>query len=286
MDATSVVVGEPTTLSNDAFEFVRTLIHQQAAIVLEPTKAYLVEARLRSLARKAGDSSVDAFLRRARAQRTGPVHQEIVEAMTTNETLFFRDAPAFEALRVEIVPDLIKRRQDRRTLNIWSAASSSGQEPYSVAMILRECFPELHDWDIRMFGTDISRDVLDAAKRGEFSQIEVNRGLPATLLVKYFRHVGTRWVIREDIREMVTFLPCNLAAEWPALPQFDLILLRNVLIYFDLDTKRSILAKVARSMARDGTLLLGNGETTMNLDSGFERMTYDKAVYYKPKRLE
>ncbi len=284
MHSTATLAAKPATLSNDAFEYVRKLVHEQAAIVLEPNKAYLVESRLGVLARNAGGSSVDAFLRNVRTHPIGSMHQKIVEAMTTNETLFFRDAIAFDALRLEIIPELIKRRQDRKRLNIWCAAGSTGQEPFSVAMLLRESFPELHSWDIRIFGTDISREVLERAKRGEYSQVEVNRGLPATLLVKYFSRAGNRWVLCDDIREMVTFLPCNLAAEWPALPQFDLILLRNVLIYFGTDTKKFVLEKVSRSLARDGALLLGNGETTGAYDAGFIRVSFDNAVYYKPKR--
>lgn len=278
------MVGTTTTLSNDSFEYVRNLIQKQAAIVLEPSKAYLVESRLAPLARKEGASSVDGFIRALRGQANGRLQKQIVEAMTTNETLFFRDAQAFDALRLQIIPKLIKHRSPQKKLNIWSAASSTGQEPYSIAMLLRECSPELNSWNIRIFATDISREVLEAAKKGQFSQIEVNRGLPATLLVKYFRQAGTRWDIRDDIREMVTFVPCNLAGDWPSMPQFDLILMRNVLIYFDLATKQSVLKKANRSLSRDGSLLLGNGETMMNINAGFERMTYDKAVYYKPKR--
>lgn len=284
MDSTSTMVGTTTTLSNDAFEFVRSLIHQQAAIVIDSSKSYLVESRLAPLARKEGASSVDAFLRQVRSQRSVSLQQQIVEAMTTNETLFFRDGPAFDALRLQVIPELIKQRSAQKSLNIWSAASSTGQEPYSIAMLLRECFPGLGAWDVRIFATDVSREVLEAAKKGQFSQIEINRGLPAALLVKYFRQGGTRWTIRDDIRQMVTFAPCNLASDWPSMPKFDLILMRNVLIYFDMVAKQSILTKANRLLSRDGSLLLGNGETMMNIDAGFDRMTYNKAVYYKPKR--
>ncbi len=276
-------MGEATSLSGESFDFVRDLIHKQAALVLEPHKAYLVESRLASLARSEGALSVDAFLKRLRGRRVGLLHEKIVEAMTTNETLFFRDPPVFDALRLQVIPQLIKQRTTQKLLNIWSAASSTGQEPYSLALMFNEFFPELSSWDIRIFATDVSNEVLEVAKMGQFSQIEVNRGLPATLLVKYFRKVGTRWLIRDDIRQMVTFFPCNLAGEWPSMPQLDLILMRNVLIYFDLATKRSIIARARRGLKRDGVLLLGNGETMVNVGAGFVRMTYDKAVYYKPK---
>ncbi len=278
------MVGTTTTLSNDAFEFVRSLIYQQAAIVIDSSKSYLVESRLAPLARKEGASSVNAFLRQVRSQRSVSLQQQIVDAMTTNETLFFRDGPAFDALRLQVIPELIKQRSAEKSLNIWSAASSTGQEPYSIAMLLRECFPELGAWDVRIFATDVSREVLEAAKKGQFSQIEINRGLPAALLLKYFRQGGTRWTIRDDIRQMVTFAPCNLAGDWPSMPKFDLILMRNVLIYFDMVAKQSILTKANRSLSCVGSLLLGNGETMMNIDAGFDRMTYDKAVYYKLKR--
>ncbi len=214
------------------FDYVRDLVRRRSAIVLEPGKEYLVESRLGSLAHSLGLTSAEELLAQ-RHRGSAELDEKIVEAMTTNETSFFRDTKAFEAVKTVVLPDLIERRKQSRTINIWSAACSSGQEAYTLAMLIRESFPELATWTIRILGTDISKEILAKARTGSYSQIEINRGLPAKLMVKYFDHERTRWIIKPEIRAMVEFRHMNLIAPWSGIGQMDAIFLRNVLIYFD-----------------------------------------------------
>ena len=254
-------------LSVPAFQFVSELVRREAAIVLEPGKEYLVESRLAPVARKAGFATLDEFLEHLRtAPRSSPLFYQIVDALTTNETLFFRDHHPFEALKKEILPQLIEARKNVRKLSIWSAAASTGQEAYSLAMLLRENFPQLASWNVRIFGTDLSTTVLDQAKSGSYSQLEVNRGLPAPLLIKYFEKIDSRWVIKEDLRRMCEFRPMNLTTPWPMMSPFDLIFIRNVLIYFDQPTKQGILKRMKAVLLPHGSLFLGTAETTIHLD--------------------
>lgn len=254
-------------LSPKAFQFVSEFVRREAAIVLEAGKEYLVESRLAPVARRAGFPTLDAFLDHLRTvPRTSPLLYQVVDALTTNETLFFRDHHPFEALKREVVPQLIEARKHVRKLSIWSAAASTGQEAYSLAMLLRESFPQLASWDVRIVGTDLSTTVLEQAKSGSYSQLEVNRGLPAPLLVKYFTKEEGRWVIKEDLRRMCEFRPMNLTSAWPMMSPFDLIFIRNVLIYFDQATKQAILKRMKTVLLPHGSLFLGTAETTINLD--------------------
>ena len=205
----------------------------------------------------------------------------MIEAMVTNETSFFRDHHPFEDLRTTILPELIRRRAAERRLDLWSAAASTGQEPYSLAILIREQFPELAGWSVNILATDLSAEVLERARAGRYNQIEVNRGLPVTLLMKYFRQQGTTWELVEEVRRMVDFRALNLARPWPPLPPMDLILLRNVMIYFEPETKREILGRVARLLRPGGYLLLGSAETTLNLDASFRRVEHTKAGFYQ-----
>src|SRR3954468_8256204 len=174
--------------------------------------------------------------------------------MTTNETSFFRDGSPFEALREDVIPDLVQKRAATRTLRIWSAAASTGQEAYTIAMTLREHFDELLSWDVSILGSDISTDVLEKAREGRYAQIEVNRGLPEPLLLKYFDRAETAWSVKQELRQGIEFRPLNLMNAWPNLPCMDVVFLRNVLIYFDADTKRDVLTRVRNAMAPDGYL--------------------------------
>ena len=201
--------------------------------------------------------------------------------MTTHETSFFRDLNPFEALRLTVIPKLIAMRGQTRTLNIWCAACSSGQEPYTIAMLLRENFPALATWNVRLIATDLSEQILDRVREGIFTQAEVNRGLPAPLLVKYFKKVGLKWQLKDDLRRLVQFSEMNLIEAWPTMPRMDLVFLRNVLIYFSGETKRTILEKVARLLAPDGYLFLGGAETTLNLSESFCRTADHKTSYYQ-----
>ncbi len=271
----------PAVAVNPDFEYVRRLVRERAAIVLEDGKAYLAESRLVPVAREEGFASVAELIARIRSERFGRLHRKVVEAMTTNETSFFRDVAPFEALRTVVFPELLARRATERVLHVWCAAASTGQEPYSVAMLLREHFPELATWTVRLLATDLSTEVLARARAGRFTQLEVNRGLPASCLVRYFERDGAYWVLGEEVRRMVEFRELNLAEPWPPLPPMDVVLLRNVLIYFDLDTKRAVLGRLRRVLRADGWLFLGGAETTLNVDDAFERVQVGRASAYR-----
>jgi chemotaxis protein methyltransferase CheR len=184
-------------------------------------------------------------------------------------------------LKKVVLPDLIKRRTASRQLNIWCAAASSGQEPYTIVLLLRESFPELSAWKVNFLATDISREMLNRCREGCYSQLEVNRGLPAALLVKYFRKIGTEWQIKEGLRRLIDFRQMNLAQAWPVLPPMDIIFMRNVLIYFDIETKKNILTRVRKALKPDGYFFLGGAETTLNLDDSFKRVQIEKTAYYQ-----
>ena len=263
------------------FDSVRKLLKERSAIVLEPGKEYLVESRLAPLVQQLNLGSLEELIARLRTRPDNGLHRQIVEAMVTTESSFFRDHHPFEALRRSVLPDLINRRRTERALHIWCAASSTGQEPYSVALLLREHFPELLGWRISLLATDISHEVLAKASEGRYNQIEINRGLPASLLVKYFEQQGTHWQLKPNIRSMVEFQEINLAGCWPVLAPMDLVLLRNVMIYFDVDAKKTILGKVAARLRQDGYLLLGGAETTFNLDDSYRRVEPLKAGLYQ-----
>src|SRR5262249_21227848 len=204
-----------------------------------------------------------------------------VEAMVPSESSSFRDRHPFDDLRKVVIPDLMARRREERRLNIWCAACSTGQEPYSIALLIRDHFPLLAGWNISLLATDLSRQVLDKAREGRFNQIEVNRGLPATMLVNYFEQHGTNWQLKPAIRAMVDFQEMNLAQAWPVLPRMDLVLIRNVMIYFDVETKKAILSRLARVLKLDGYLLLGGAETTFNLSDSYRRVEALKSGFYQ-----
>lgn len=214
-------------------------------------------------------ASLNELCHRLRNQPSEPLRRKVVECMTTHETLFFRDPAVFDALRSELIPSLVRERQGTRTLRIWSAACWSGQEPYSLAMLLLEA--GLAGWNLQILGTDLSYQILDRARSGQYLQIEVNRGLPAQLLVKYFQRTGRQWQIKEEVRRMVRFTPFDLRQPMNTLGPFDLVLCRNVLIYFELETRRRILTNLRTTIVPGGYLLLGSSETTFNLDESFVR---------------
>ena len=251
------------------FDFVRTLVHRRSAIVLEPGKEYLVDTRLGPLAKAEGLASVADLVRVLRGRPSPGLLTKVTEAMTTNETSFFRDLTPFEALRTTVLPALMEARKAERRLTIWCAACSSGQEPYSIAMVLKDHFAGLPGWTVRIVATDLDTEVLERARLGRYTQAEVNRGLPGPLLVKHFVRSGLEWQVKDEVRRMVEFRSLNLAEAWPAMPAADVVFLRNVLIYFDADTKRAILARTKRLLRPDGYLFLGGAETTLNLDDAF-----------------
>jgi chemotaxis protein methyltransferase CheR len=270
-------------LSPGDFQFVSQLVRQRSAIVLEPEKSYLLEARLSPLARTEGHASLEAMIAFLRAQPNNGLHRRVVEAMTTNETSFYRDLHPFDALRTHVLPDVLKRRAAQRELTIWCAASSSGQEPYTIAMTLREHFPELASWTVRILGTDISSEMVRRSKEGKYGQLEVNRGLPAALLLKHFEKRGMEWQVKPELQRWCEFRELNLIEPWGPLPRMDIVFLRNVLIYFDVQTKRTILDNVQKVLHPWGYLFLGGAETVINLGDGFERVPVERSGCYRLK---
>lgn len=265
------------------FEYLRTLMKDHSAIVLDSGKEYLAETRLAPLVSEHGCSSLQEFVSLLKGQAFNGLHRKVLDAMTNNETWFFRDAHPFAALTSVVLPELIEARKLRREVVIWSAACSSGQEPYSIAMSVREHF-NLRDWKFTILATDFSSTVLERAKAGCYRQMEVNRGLPAKLLTKYFVQQGLQWGLKPEILRMVDFRLLNLAQPWGStIPSVDIVFLRNVLIYFDIPTRKSILERVRRVLAPDGFLFLGCAETTLNLDTQFERVLAGNYVCYKLK---
>ncbi len=268
------------TLTQSDFDYVRALIRAESAIVLEPGKEYLVDSRLTMLARTSVYDGVEQLVKALREGRDLKLKSQVIDAMTTNETSFLRDVAPFESLVKSIIPDLLERRAATKTLNIWSAACSSGQEPYSIAMLIRHHFPELASWRVNILATDISGEIVAKAKAGRFAQIEANRGLPADLLAKYFTRAGMGWDIKEEIRSMVEFRQMNLTRPFPSLPTMDVIFVRNVLIYFDVATKSQVISELAAKLADDGYLYLGASESMVNVHDGFSRTKHDRAGCY------
>ncbi len=265
-------------------DYIREMVRTRSAIVLEPEKAYLVESRIAPLAKSEGLASITELVAKLRGGPYGELHKKVVEAMTTNETSFFRDLVPFEVLREQILPEIIARKGTSKRLNMWCGASSSGQEPYSVMFTIFEHFPELKDWVIQYTATDISEEMLAKCRVGKYSQLEVNRGLPASMLTKYFEKKGMGWQVQEDIRRRIDFKPMNLAGPWLTFPPMDLVFIRNVMIYFDLETKKKILANIRNILDPNGYLFLGGSETTLNLDNEYERVAVSGTSCYRMKK--
>jgi chemotaxis protein methyltransferase CheR len=261
------------------FTYVRDLVHRRSAIFLEAGKEYLVESRLLPIVQASGEQSLGRLVSRLRSSPEGSLHKQVVEAMTTNETSWFRDNHPFNALESVILPELLCRRANARRLTIWSAAAASGQEAYSIAMILQERLAADPTWNLRVLATDLSEEMVRRTKAGRYSQLEVNRGLPAARLVRHFTRVGTEWQVNETLRRMVDARQLNLAARFPPLPPVDVLFLRNVLIYFRVDDRRQIFGQVRRVLQPDGYLVLGGADTLP--DGAFERVPLDKTNIYR-----
>jgi|694.fasta_scaffold00328_4 chemotaxis protein methyltransferase CheR len=269
-------------IDHQTFTFLSQFIRDKSAIVLEPSKTYLIESRLMPVVREYELENLAELVDNLKRPGSRDLAQKVVDAMTTNETSFYRDIHPFDAMKTHIILELIKRREKERSLHIWSNACSSGQEVYSIAMLLREYFPQLAGWRIRLIASDLSSDILKKAQEGIFNQTEVNRGLPMQLLLKYFTKQGLNWQIKDEVRAGIEFQPVNLIERWPTLPSMDIVFLRNVLIYFDPATKTNVLKKARAQMKPDGYLFLGGAETTMNLDVALCRETIGKATCYRP----
>jgi chemotaxis protein methyltransferase CheR len=263
------------------FDYIRDVVRRHSAIVLDPGKEYLVESRLVPLARKEGEQSIASLVARMRAERTGALTGRVVDAMTTNETSFFRDNHPFDAMARRVLPELVRARAAERRLSIWCGASSSGQEPYSLTMLLQDALSTHPGWSASLLATDLSSEMLERTRAGLYTQLEVNRGLPVAMLVRHFDKVGTQWQVKPELRSMVRTRPLNLAVPFPPIGTFDVVFLRNVLIYFDAATKKAVLQRVRQVLRPDGYLFLGGAETTLGIDDAFDRVLLDRATAYR-----
>ena len=261
------------------FQFVCGFLKARAGLILTPDKAYLVESRLSPVTRRLGHSSLDALAEALRTGRSPTLELAVIEAMVTNETSFFRDKSPFERLKTAILPKLIEARSSVKRLNIWCAAASTGQEPYSIAMVLKEMDAQLRGWRIDILGTDISPSVLEKARAGVYSQFEVQRGLPIHQLVRHFNQEGEVWRISADLRGSVRYRELNLLDEFAGLGHFDIVFCRNVLIYFDRETKSDILGRLAKTMVPDGYLMLGAAETIIGLTDILCAAPEERGIY-------
>jgi chemotaxis protein methyltransferase CheR len=260
------------------YEYLRKLLKERSGLDLSADKQYLVESRLIPLARKSGLMGIGELVQKMKSG-SDALTVDAIEAMTTNETFFFRDKIPFDHLRQAVVPELLQARSSRRSLRIWCAASSTGQEPYSIAMCLKEFAPQLSGWRVEIVATDLSLGVLEKARAGIFSQFEVQRGLPIQLLVKHFRQVGELWQLNADIRAMVQHRQLNLLQDFSHLGTFDVIFCRNVLIYFDQDTKIGVFNRLAKSLEADGVLALGAAESVVGMTDAFKPYPERRGLY-------
>jgi chemotaxis protein methyltransferase CheR len=263
------------------FTYLCHLVQQHSGVVLEPHKDYLATLYLSNLVSQNGFESLAQFVEHLQRQSFGELHRQTIEALLINETSFFRDSYPFETLRAAILPELLQSRSIEKSLNIWCAACSTGQEPYSIAILIREDFPELQNWKIRIIASDLSQRALTRAQRGQYTNLEVGRGLSPALRDRYFYKTHSSWHITSDIQRMVEFQQLNLIHDWQQLPKLDIIFLRNVLIYFEIETKQKILSKVREYLRSDGYLFLGGGETTLQLDPEFEVVQRRTALYHR-----
>jgi len=268
-------------MTDAEFEFLRGFLKARSGLALALEKRYLVDSRLGPLCRSFNVASLSELVGRLKGAGNADLERAVVEAMTTNETFFFRDKTPFELFEKVLLPRYLPARAAARRLRIWCAASSSGQEPYSLAMMLSEAAARLIGWRVEILATDISTEVLDRAKSGLYSQFEVQRGLPIQLLLKYFTQVGDQWQIAPQIRSMVEFRPANLIKDFSALGTFDIIYCRNVLIYFDAPTKTDVMRRLANALSPDGALLLGAAETVLGLTDALVPDMENRGLYAK-----
>jgi chemotaxis protein methyltransferase CheR len=261
------------------YEYLRNLLRQRSGLVLSADKQYLLENRLLPITRKIGAAGLSELVQHLKTSHDEPLIVEIVEAMTTNESFFFRDKLPFDHFRDLVIPQLLAARERERRIRIWCAAASTGQEPYSLAMCLSEMGNRLAGWQIEILATDISNDVLERARSGIYSHFEVQRGLPIQLLIKYFTQIGDRWQIAPQIRGMVKYHPRNLLHDFSRLGVFDLVICRNVLMYFSQDTKADVLHRLSGSTAADGFLMLGAAETVIGHTRRFRPIPNTRCLY-------
>lgn len=263
------------------FEFLANFLKSSSGLVLGADKMYLVESRLLPITRKRNLPGLTELVQELRLGKDQSLIQDVMEAMTTNESFFYRDKMPFDNLRAEVLPKFLMARQSQRQLRIWSAAASTGQEPYSIAMILKEMAASFQGWRVDIIGTDISKEVLEKARAGMYSQFEVQRGLPIQMLVKYFKQIGEMWQVDSALRATVQLKEGNLLSSFSGLGTFDIIFCRNVLIYFDQATKKDVLERMAKQMPDDGVLFLGAAETVLGLTNSLVPIKGLRGVYTK-----
>ena len=266
-------------MSPEDFEFISSLIKSRSGLVLTPDKSYLLESRLMPVARKHGLKGLEDLINHLRTRKDEAMTVEVTEAMTTNESFFFRDVKPFDLLRDVVLPPILEKRASQKRLRIWCSAASSGQEPYSIAIVLKELGAQLAGWNIDIVGTDISHDILKKAQDGMYSQFEVQRGMPIQLLLKYFDKKDENWEIKPEIKNMVQYKYWNLLDDLNALGKFDIVFCRNVLIYFDAETKGKVLENIAKLMPEDGMLFLGGAETVLGVTEKFKPVQGQRGVY-------
>ena len=265
------------------FDLLTQLLKSTSGLSLGPDKRYLLETRLTPLALKNGFDGFDALADEIRFKRPQALIDDVVEAMTTNESFFFRDSTPFDILKNQVLPKMLASRGGKKKLKIWCGAASTGQEPYSIAMMMAEDPARWAGWDVQILATDISKDALKKGEEGSYSQFEVQRGLPVELMLKYFRQEGERWIISDDIKRRVTFKPYNLLDTSVAIGKFDIVFLRNVLIYFDTPTKSAVFEKVRNVMEKDGALFLGAAETVLGVTEEFRSIKGLRGLYMPPE---
>ena len=270
-------------VSPPQFSYLCNLLKKKTGVVIDESKQYLVVARLLPIVRQRKLPSLDTLIDRIQTASGSPLENDILNAMMTHETSFFRDTSPFDTLK-SILPDFVKKRAATKQLTIWSAACSTGQEPYSIALLLNEHFGDLlASWKIRIIATDISDVVLNRGREGVYSELEIVRGLPETLLKKYFQPFQRNWSITQSCRQFVEFRQLNLTNDWPIMAPYDIVFLRNVLLYFDTKTRGEVLQKMSRAIRPDGALFLGGAETMLGMNAGYERLTGNGCSYYRSK---
>jgi chemotaxis protein methyltransferase CheR len=263
--------------------YLRDVVRAESSNVVDPARTGRFEARLTPVAERLGVGSVGELVGLLREDRAPHLHRAVAEAMTVNETSFFRDRTPFEVVRETILPELIERNRASRRLHLWSAGCSTGQEAYSLALLVCEHFPELASWDVKIVGTDLSQAVVAHARRGRYGRLEVNRGLPARMLVKYFARYGEEWEVAPRLRGLCEFQAANLRGPMPELPVFDLVMLRNVLLYFPQQERGQVFEQVHRLMARGGYLMLGAAEQAEDSTTLFEAEFAGECFFYRPR---
>jgi chemotaxis protein methyltransferase CheR len=263
------------------YKFFEDLLKRESGLSITPDKMYLLESRLLPVASRFKVQGLEGIAQTLRSTRDLELQRAVVEAMTTNETSFFRDSTPFQRMKEDVLPAMMKARQMQKSIRIWSAACSSGQEPYSFAMMLKELGLQVAGWRIEIVATDLSQEILSQAVSGAYSQFGVQRGLPIQMLMKYFTQVGDKWVAKPELKEMVTFRPANLLTDVHLLGQFDIVLCRNVLIYFDVATKGKVLQSISNVLRQDGALFLGGAETVIGITDVFKIHPDVKGIYVR-----